>query len=138
MWLAFLSIYCYYGVYLIFRINCEISMYFFQREVSNRSHIHYLDLGVRQSRNRGKECYLLPTIVKTVQCEIHTQSTCWRIGLKCLDMPVIGNTSDKYLCNNVCEIILVRGKLERLDMLFNAIIFAFCLRFANIILNIYC
>lgn len=34
-------------------------------------HIYYLDLG---AGHRGKECYLLPTIVKGVQCEIHPQS----------------------------------------------------------------
>lgn len=50
--------------------NCEKSIYF-QREVSSESHIHYLDLGAGQSRYRRKECYLLPTIVKRVQCEIH-------------------------------------------------------------------
>lgn len=67
--------------------------------MSNGSYIHYLNLEACQSRHRGKECYLLPTIVKRVQGEIHPQSTSWCIALKSLEMPVIRNTSDKYLSN---------------------------------------
>lgn len=87
--------------------NSEKSMNF-QREHSGGSHIHCLDLGAGQNKHRGKECYLLPTIVKRVQCEIHPQSTGWCIALKPLGMPVISNTPDKhlnnkYIWNDTCQ-----------------------------------
>lgn len=108
--------------------NCQKSIYF-QREVSGESYIHYLDLEAGQSRHRGKECYLLPTIVKRGQCEIHPQSTSWYIALKCLDMPLIRNTSDKYLSHkHIWNYTCQRKAWENYRCFCNSIILALCLR----------
>lgn len=91
--------------------------------------MHYLDLGSGHSRHRGKECYLLPTMVKRGPCEIHPQSTNWHTALKPVDMPVITNTSDKYLNNKyIWHYSCQRKAWENYICLFNSIVLAFHLR----------